>query len=261
MTEALNNDYALPVQTQVTTVQTQVADGWVADANTWTYASADSPSFVVSVNADMTSTISAGMRVRLTQTTVKYFIVTAVGAFSGGATELTLYGGTDYVLDNASVDSPGYSNVKAPFGFPLNPAKWTVEVVDANDRTQLTPTAGSWYNLNAAHAIDLPVGVWNVSYYILLESSDTYLSSILSATLSTANNTESDAKNTSVFYFATGSAIGTAAGGSLHKSMTISVTSATTYYLNSNSGSVTSAELTASGSVQPTVIRAVCAYL
>lgn len=56
--------------------------GWVENAEdvTWSYSSADSPSFVASVNADMTAVLSAGMRVRLTQTTVKYFLVTKVGS-------------------------------------------------------------------------------------------------------------------------------------------------------------------------------------
>ena len=100
---------------------------WTSDSNTWTFSSADSPTFVISVNADMTALITAGTQIQLTQSaTVKYFIVTAVGAYSGGATLITVYGGTDYTLANSAITSPNYSYAKAPTGFPLSPAKWTV---------------------------------------------------------------------------------------------------------------------------------------
>src|SRR5512140_1720332 len=48
--------------------------GWVTEGNTWTYSSADGATGIVSVNADLTGVLSPGMRVKLTQTTVKYFI-------------------------------------------------------------------------------------------------------------------------------------------------------------------------------------------
>lgn len=99
-------------------VSTLVGAGWIGDPNTWTYSSADAPTFVASVNADVTGILSEGMRIKLTQTTAKYFIVTAVAAFSGGATLITLYGGTDYVLANAAITAPAYSSAYAPLGFP-----------------------------------------------------------------------------------------------------------------------------------------------
>lgn len=258
MTEALNNDYALPVQAQVTTVQTQVADGWVADANTWTYVSADSPSFVASVNADMTGTISVGMRIRLTQTTVKYFIVTAVGSYSAGATELTLYGGTDYTLADAEIASPGYSNVKAPFGFPLNPEKWTVEVVNSGDFEQLSPTTGVWYN---AEIIVLPIGAWNVQYRVFysIATSGTQYTQYYFITLSDGAATESNARMTRAFFFSTlATLFGNSSSFAAEDLYVVSVE--TPLYLNIKSDySVDSIGIY--GTDIPTVIRAVCAYL
>ncbi len=96
-------------------------DGWSPDiTNTWSYSSADAPTFVISINADMTAVLSIGMRLRLTQTTVKYFIVTAVGAYSGGNTLVSVYGGVDYTLANAAISTPYYSTAKAPIGFPMS---------------------------------------------------------------------------------------------------------------------------------------------
>jgi hypothetical protein len=64
---------------------------WIADENTWTYSSADDPTFVISVDADMTGLIGVGNRIELVQSgSTKYFIVTAVGTYSGGATLITV---------------------------------------------------------------------------------------------------------------------------------------------------------------------------
>lgn len=155
-TKAQNNDY-------VADVVEFNSSGWVEDAeeNTWAYVSADSPSFVVSVDADVTGLISAGMRMRLTQTTVKYFIVTAVGSFSGGVTELTLYGGTDYSVANAAISDVGWSSMKAPFGFPLSPDKWTVETSDFSNNDLTSFNTNEYVNLGSK-SITVPVGIWNM---------------------------------------------------------------------------------------------------
>ncbi len=103
-------------------------DGWVADANTWTYSSADHPTYVISINADMTAVLSPGMRIKYTQTVVKYAIITAVGSYSGGATLITVYCGNSlYDVDNEAISGTYYSTAKAPLGFPLNPIYWTEE--------------------------------------------------------------------------------------------------------------------------------------
>ena len=53
-----------------------VESGWLAILATLTYASADSPTFVVNTSTDLTSKISVGMKLKLTQSTVKgIFIV------------------------------------------------------------------------------------------------------------------------------------------------------------------------------------------
>lgn len=88
------------------------ADGWVDASETWTYSSADGPTGVFTVAADVTGKYSPGMRVKLTQTTVKYFIITAVSTFTGGNTTITVYGGTDYTLANAAISANYYSTAR-----------------------------------------------------------------------------------------------------------------------------------------------------
>lgn len=132
-------------------------DGWIPGTGTWTYSSADSPTFVISTSTDLTGVIGLGYRIKLTQTTAKYFIVTAITSST-----ITVYGGTDYTLANAAISSPYYSPVKSPFGFPMSREKWTVTVSDTTTRTQASPTANTYYNPNTTK-IDVPIGSWEVS--------------------------------------------------------------------------------------------------
>ena len=88
-------------------------DGWTADSATWTYASPTT----FTVVGDVTTQFRKGTKLKLTQTTVKYFYV--VGSSYGAPnTTVTITGGTDYTLANAAITSPYYSYQEAPQGFP-----------------------------------------------------------------------------------------------------------------------------------------------
>lgn len=235
-------------------------EGWRPDTNTWTYSSADSPTFVISINADMTTTIYPGYKFKLTQTTTKYFIVTAVGTFSAGATLVTVYGGTDYTLANAAISSPYWSNRKAPAGFPLAPDKWTVSVTDTSDRSQASPVTNTWYNLGSL-TISIPIGVWSVNYKVLqrcAKAASTLTN--MASTLSTGTTTESDS-DLSVFETlggASGSLVLLTTQVSIPKILTLAAK--TSYYLNGRTtGGADS--IGHRGDSGTTVIRAVCAYL
>jgi hypothetical protein len=90
------------------------ADGWVDDtATTWTYASATT--FTIA-GVDVTAKFSKGTRIKLTQTTVKYFVVVA-SSFSTNTT-VTITGGTDYTLANAAISDNYYSYAANPQGYP-----------------------------------------------------------------------------------------------------------------------------------------------
>ena len=147
--------------------------GWIEVFETWTYASADAPTFTFTVVGDKSTKYYPGMRIKLTQTTVKYFIITKV-VYSSPNTTITVYGGTDYTLANEAIIYPYYSSAKAPAGFPLDPAKWTVTVTDSTQRSKTTDISDStWYNIDAAAQISVPIGIWNVSYMVYGSSSVT----------------------------------------------------------------------------------------
>lgn len=234
------------------------ADGWVAAGETWTYASADDPTFTFTIDSmDATAKYSTGMRIKLAQTTVKYFIITKV-VFNDPGSTITVYGGTDYDLANAAITAPYYSVVKAPLGFPLDPTKWTVEVTDTSSRTQATPVQNTWYNLGS-FTISIPIGAWNVQYKIVPYIYDSTAAAYnLHITLSTANNTESDKKWTYSIY------MGDAMKNFFFPAFVenpIVLTAKASYYLNTRTTTASVDGIYNTNDVSTAIIRAICAYL
>lgn len=235
------------------------ASGWIS-AEAWTYVSADGPTGVFSAASDVTGKYQPGMRIKLTQTTAKYFIITAVGAFAAGVTPITVYGGTDYVLANAAITLPFYSWAKAPFGMNISPAKWTETFTDATNRTQASPVAATWYNVGSLQ-LSIPIGVWLVEYMANLRSNKA-AATVLDAdvTLSTANNSETDLSMSA--YFVTGGASGALVlEAKAHMSRYLTLAAKTTYFLNMMSSSSAANVGINGASDSTTIIRAICALL
>lgn len=223
-------------------------DGWQPAAQTWTYESSDAPSYLFSEPIDATAKYSIGMRIKCTQSAaIKFGIITAVGAYSGGKTIITVYMGTDYTL-GATITNPYYSIVKAPFGFPLDPAKWTVRVADTSDRTQASPTATTWYNLGSL-SISLPIGAWNVSYQVLPQAATTNTSCYVA--LSTTNNGASDTELKAFMFNLT----------NICRQKFITTAAKISYYLNCMVAVSGYTGIDFRGDLVPTIIQAVCAYL
>jgi hypothetical protein len=84
-------------------------DGWLNANQTWTYASATT----ITVPTGAASIYSVGDKIKLTQTTVKYFYVVGVAD-----TVLTVTGGSNYTVANAAITLPYYSHATSPVGFP-----------------------------------------------------------------------------------------------------------------------------------------------
>lgn len=84
-------------------------DGWTAATGTWTYASAST----ITVPSGAASIYQVGDRIKWTQTTVKYGVITAVAD-----TLLTIAVNTDYTVANATITSPYYSHEANPLGYP-----------------------------------------------------------------------------------------------------------------------------------------------
>lgn len=86
-----------------------LGDGWSVPLGTWTYLSATT----MSVPLADTPFLTVGTKIKLTQTTTKYFYVVGVSG-----TTVTVTGGSDYTLTNATITSPYFSNTASPVGFP-----------------------------------------------------------------------------------------------------------------------------------------------
>lgn len=236
---------------------TAAADGWVDDtAETWTYASADSPTFTFTVPTDLTAKYTPGMRLKLTQTTVKYFIVTAV-SYSAPNTTVTIYGGTDYTVANAAISLNSHSPSKAPAGFPLDPAKWTQTFSDAVTRTQASPVSGTWYNVGTSLLV-VPIGCWRVQYQVLLSVNRSVASGMTQfVTLSTANNTEVDLTMSGFTYSTTATQI----VDFVSRERFLTLAAKASYYLNTKTVDTSILQIQYSGVNGTTLIRAICAYL
>lgn len=238
-----------------------VGTGWLAAGETWTYASADDPTFTFTISGDKTTKYSAGMRIRVSQSTggTKYFIITKV-EYSSPNTTITVFGGTDYNLENETISSPYYSLVKAPYGFPLDPAKWSVVLSDTGVRTQNTPTTATWYNLGSL-SIVAPIGVWHGYYdvYLSYYRANSGTSADAKVTLSTANNSESNNAFTWLVY--TDQTSYTLLNARMaSKNIYLATTAKTTYYLNTYTDA-SLGSIAYNGNQTPTTIILISAYL
>jgi hypothetical protein len=248
------------------------ANGWIPGTGTWSYTSADSPSFVASVPDADAALMQVGDRIKLTQTTAKYFIVTAKGSPSGGFTPVTIYGGTDYTLVNAAITLPFWSRIKSPFGFPTSRAKWTVTINTNDSPAKSSPASSTWYGGTGLSptgpSIDLPIGAWAVSYSVVVD----FASNIAAVTnigcrvtLSTANNSESNPDLTTGFLNTLPISTTATQRATYHLSgRIITVASKTTYYLNVFTGNAAGTGPTITmnaGAPFKNIITAECVYL
>jgi hypothetical protein len=232
------------------------SNGWIT-ANAMSFGAADDPTYTMTCAGDQTTIYQPGQRIKLTQSTggIKYFIITKVVFTS--VTTLTLYGGTDYNLENEAITNPYYSPIKAPFGFPLDPTKWTAEITDTTERAQTNPGNGTWYNLGSM-AITIPIGIWKVSYKVGLHGYTNGAGMTAYSTLSTANNSVdltcyeySDAGTSTVFQIVT----------TVFTEKYLNLASKTIYYLNAKTATGSALGIYFRNNLVKMIIRAVCAYL
>ena len=95
------------------------ADGWLAAGETWTYASATT----FTISGDTTGKYSKGDKIKFAQGTTKYFYIIGV-SYGTPNTTITVTGGADYTIANATISSPYYSKQNSPNGFPTQ-FNWT----------------------------------------------------------------------------------------------------------------------------------------
>ena len=240
--------------------QLAASDGWIdATDETWTYASAAAPNYTFTITTDKTTKYSPGMRIKLTDNgAVKYFIVVKV-AYSNPYTTITVYGGTDYILTGGAISAKFYSMVNIPAGFPMDRTKWQIVVSNATAATQASPTSDVWYNLGNIN-IHIPIGAWRVSWKDQIEATRAASGVLwIFATLSTANNSESNTSFTQCVYVAAETIVFLGA----YMSLNILVTADTTYYLNTKASGASCTAIYSNGltPAPPTLIVAECVYI
>jgi len=84
-------------------------DLWVTSSATWTYVSATT----FTVPTDLTAVFKVGTRIKLTQTTDKFFYV-ASSAYGAPNTTVTVTGGADFTIANAAITAAYYSYGNPP---------------------------------------------------------------------------------------------------------------------------------------------------
>lgn len=229
-------------------------DGWISAGETWTYASADDPTYTFTVGADVTTKYSVGMKIKLTQGTVKYFIITAISAFTGGNTTITVYGGTDYDLASSAISDNAYSMMRTPVGFPMSPAKWSVKTVGSMDRSTNSTSYAS-----LTDSITIPIGVWDFNYKVpvrLLTESTAGVLAYISMTSSGTTETNPDLTVWMTRAFSAGTSH---TGSTMFARQVLTATSKTVYTLI---GKTSAGTVLAGGSTfTPIVFTATCAYL
>lgn len=248
------------LKTLIESCYTEPTD-WLSAGENWTFASADSPTFTFTISGDKSAKYSPGMRIRIDQSGIKYFIITSV-SYSSPDTTITVYGGTDYTLADATINSPCYSMLKSPTGFPLSPAKWSVSLVDSVDRYQNNPVKDTVYNLGSL-SVTLPIGVWNVFFQVAsvcaaTSGAYTDIYSGLSSSLSSFDNQSLRGRT----YLGTNSGGAGISIGNITRSTILTLTSKTTYYVLCMTDLENQSIIGFNGASDATTeIQAVCAYL
>jgi hypothetical protein len=250
------------VFTKPANIQQRLADkgGWVGFISSLSFNSYNSTTRTGVINCSGADTyLSLGARIKFSQPTdavEKYGVVTAVSS-----TTFTLFMNSDYDLDNEAIRNAFYSIAKAPMGFPTDITKWSLIFTESTDRS-VSATGGTWYKLNAAHQLVIPVGVWNVkakaTVYAQNGSNATAIK--IHCALSTSTSSVSNEELYQVFYnFDNTSNIKRSVmPADLNANLTLS--SQTTYNLICKQEANGTLDIRAN--VDPdTFIKAVCAYI
>jgi len=216
---------------------------------------------VITVPSDATTKYSVGMRIRFVNggNTI-YGIITAVTSTT--ITFLHEIDPTDSLalnlLANSAITLPYFSTSKAPFGFPLETDKWSIEVVISTFSGVSSPSSGTVVNPGSI-AIDIPIGSWNIELdYISVCNRGPAGVFRLKSGLSTANNSFSS--DELAVYIEYSSANIT--WDWFSKQIKLNLTTKDTYYLViMQTGIATATNLGFGVTDADSFIRAVCAYL
>lgn len=111
------------------------SDGWINAFETWTYASATS----FTVSGDRTTVFRAGTKLKMTNSTVKYFFVSS-SSYSAPNTTVNLISNASYSLANAAITSNYWSYSCNPQGFPVSMSLNTITYTTSGSAFTNAPT-------------------------------------------------------------------------------------------------------------------------
>ena len=232
--------------------------GWTATGESWTYASWTSATRIgtITVPTDATVKYTAGMRIKITQSTggTKYGIITKVAA-----TLLTVFFPSGTTFNNEAITSPQYSIAKVPLGFNADPLLWELSSTLGTTTTQNSPTNGTWYNLGS-HSLDVGIGAWLIGYQASYQTTHATTANETYVTLSTANNSSTDSDLGLREYESGDSGAGLTLGPLMREKLKL-LTSATTFYLNFKTTTTTTSIQNRNATDETSRIYARCAYL
>lgn len=224
--------------------------------DSWAYSAWDSTNKLGTINVPDSSIFTLGQKVRYWQLTGGWKYGFVVRKPNG--TSIQLYQGhvNGYTLNNERVYLPAYSRDKAPDGFPIDPAVWTVTFTDTTQRSQGSPVAGTFYNL-ASQQIAIPVGVWNVRMQLDIQANGS--TPLVQSTLSTTTNSITEPAMV-LYQENSGSVTSSSSKQTAH--MTKALTANTPFYLLTRlfTGGVATA-IYNRNEVAACVLEATCAYL
>lgn len=221
----------------------------------------------LTVNAN-TLTASNGAGFVTMPTTIPYyynptecFVITGKPTYSSPNTVITAFGGTDFVLPNATMLNLYFSMQRAPFGFSVDRGKWITDMLLKNDISINAPASNTWYNYNGGAVLQVPTGAWRLFYeggFYATRGGTTVAT--LWVSLSTSTTAESDSTLSS-FDQVEGAAGQMTAFPTFHREKFVPTTAMTQYSLITKTSVAPTTSLTVFGSFVPTVITAECAYI
>ncbi len=210
------------------------------------------------------SPFAGGNVQEFTDGTTEMAIVMADPVFSTNTT-VTVQVPEGYALPTSGgIGEVYYSTQKVPYGFPVSKNKWDVETICKTTLSKTTTAANTWYNGSGTSdqlKLNVPIGEWDGSYYCAVGGYDSGVttSGNIQSTLSTANNTESNAEFTT--YSNIEAPSGTLAlRAMIYRVRPVTTTTATDYFLNVRTN-VIADELSTYGANTPTIISFRNAYL
>lgn len=239
-----------------TALNNYVQTGWYTGRTGTTYAfvswNSTTKIGIVSTSQDVTSLLSVGMKVRFVQNaTTKYGIIVALNS-----TQITLFMGTDYTLTNAGITDAYYSIVRAPYGFPMDPDKWSLTLSSTSNLLQSSPVQNTWYNLGSLN-IQIPIGVWDVDYSLYQRG---YRGTSGLCKTQTSLSTSTSSGNTDLLTVVYGNPMNDI-GLAVYTKQRINLSSSTTYYLITRTDVTGMGDIGYDGSTQKIKVSAVCSYL